>query len=79
VIDENLSNEIKVTVIATGFETSEHQRVGVQSEKVVSFKQKEEYDVQPYRRKAQNERRTLHKFDQTEGLEIPSIFRRKDR
>lgn len=79
VIDENLSNEIKVTVIATGFDTSEHQRVGVQSEKVVSFKQKEEYDVQPYRRKVQNERRTLHKFDQTEGLEIPSIFRRKDK
>ena len=72
-----MSNEIRVTVIATGFEDTHQQRSSLQSEKIVSLHPRET-DVPVYSRKVANERRTIHSYDHSD-LEIPSIFRRKDR
>ena len=76
VIDPNMSNEIRVTVIATGFDETQ-QRSALQSEKIISLNPRENMDI-PIYRKMQNERRTVHSYDHSD-LEIPSIFRRKDR
>ena len=88
IIDENLKDEVKITVIATGFEKEKRIGIGLPSwpeERPLFFEKKEE--AQPkshfWLRKSQEEEKVEEKKEkeekEEEELEIPAFIRKKMR
>ena len=56
-IDENLTDEIKITVIATGFETSAKERVGLEAVEISDFAGSEDLDIPAFLRRGRSQKR----------------------